>query len=61
MQSSDVWTYRDQSHLGYDATSGRDLSGYGVEALDGSIGKFDEAQREVPAMNGAFRPVLRES
>ena len=32
---------------GYDATSGRDLSGYHVEALDGSIGKIDEATYEV--------------
>ena len=43
----DVWTYRDEGQLGYDATSGRDLSGYHVEALDGSIGKIDEATYEV--------------
>ena len=36
-----------RSQLGYDATSGRDLSGYHVEALDGSIGKIDEATYEV--------------
>ena len=43
----DVWTYRNEAQLGYDATSGRDLSGYHVEALDGSIGKIDEATYEV--------------
>jgi hypothetical protein len=47
MQTSDVWTYRSQSQIGYDPTSGRDLSGFGVEALDGSIGKIDEATNEV--------------
>ena len=44
---NDVWTYRNEDQLGYDATSGRDLSGYHVEALDGSIGKIDEATYEV--------------
>jgi hypothetical protein len=43
MQTTDVWTYRERTQLGYDPTSGRDLSGYGVEAIDGSIGKIDEA------------------
>ena len=47
MQTSDVWTYRDQSQTGYDPMSGRDLSGYSVEALDGSIGKVDESTHEV--------------
>ncbi len=47
MQTSDVWTYRSQSQIGYDPTSGRDLSGFGVEALDGSIGKIDEATNDV--------------
>jgi hypothetical protein len=44
---SDVWTYGDQTDLGYDATAGRDLAGYRVEALDGSIGKVDDASNEV--------------
>jgi len=44
---TDVWTYRNQSQLGYDPSSGRDLGGYGVEALDGSIGKVDEASNDV--------------
>ena len=39
--SSEVWTYR-ESTLG-SANAGADVVGYGVEALDGSIGKIDEA------------------
>ncbi len=46
---TDVWTYRDQAQLGYDPTSGRDLTGYSVEAIDGSIGKIDEASNDVSA------------
>jgi hypothetical protein len=38
-----MWTYRDTSW------TGMDLSGYGVEAVDGSIGKIDEASYEVGA------------
>ena len=38
----DVWTYRDPSLLGANIRS-TDVTGYGVEALDGSIGKIDEA------------------
>jgi hypothetical protein len=41
MQSSDVWTYR-QKALG-SATAGTDVVGYDVHALDGSIGKIDDA------------------
>jgi hypothetical protein len=33
----ELWTYRDRTQLGFDPTSGRDITGYGVEALDGSI------------------------
>jgi hypothetical protein len=47
MESVDIWIYRDRTQLGYDPTSGRDISGYRVEALDGSIGKIDEASNEV--------------
>jgi hypothetical protein len=43
----DVWSYRDQAQLGYDPTGGVDLAGYKVEALDGSIGKIDEASNDV--------------
>jgi hypothetical protein len=42
----DVWTYREQPQLGFDPTAGRDIAGYGVEAIDGSIGKVDEATYE---------------
>ena len=40
--SSDVWTYRSTTDLG----SNVDVSGYEVEATDGSIGKVDEATYE---------------
>ena len=38
----DVWTYPDPALLGANI-SNTDVTGYGVEALDGSIGKIDEA------------------
>ncbi len=38
----DVWSYRDPSLLGANISS-TDVSGYGVEARDGSIGRVDEA------------------
>ena len=41
MATVDIWTYREQS-LG-----SADLTGYSVEALDGGIGKIDEASNEV--------------
>jgi hypothetical protein len=44
----DVWTYRDTSSLGTDMAN-TDIAGYGVEALDGSIGKVDESTYEVGA------------
>jgi hypothetical protein len=47
MHSMDVWTYRERNDLGYDPTSGRDLTGFEVEAVDGSIGKIDEATYDV--------------
>ena len=37
MATTDIWTYRD-----HDWTT-RNFIGYGVEALDGSIGKIDES------------------
>ena len=43
----DVWTYNDRSTLGTDMTASVDLTGYSVEALDGGIGKIDEATYEV--------------
>jgi hypothetical protein len=35
---TDMWTYRDR-----DTWSNTDISGYGVEAVDGGIGSVDEA------------------
>ena len=43
----DVWTYREERLLGSDPTQGIDLTGFEVEALDGKIGKVDEATNEV--------------
>ncbi len=42
---TDVWSYRDGSSLGMDI-SNADIAGFEVEALDGSIGKVDEATYE---------------
>jgi hypothetical protein len=39
--ATDVWTYRETT-LGVDVDKAN-IVGYGVEALDGSIGKVDEA------------------
>jgi hypothetical protein len=47
MHSTDIWTYREPSILGADVTRGVNVAGYGVEALDGSIGKVDEATYDV--------------
>jgi hypothetical protein len=44
---TDVWTYRETSLLGADAMDPTvDLTGFKVEATDGSIGKVDEATYE---------------
>lgn len=45
MSSPDMWAYRPESGLAGE----RDLTGYKVEALDGSIGKIDEATHDVGA------------
>jgi len=43
----DLWTYRDRSDLGANVVDTHpDLTGFGVEAIDGSIGKVDEATYE---------------
>ena len=39
--TTDLWTYRNSS------MTGQDLTGFTVEALDGDIGKIDEATNEV--------------
>ena len=41
MTSADLWTHRDTT------IGTTDLSGYSVEAIDGSIGKVDEATNEI--------------
>ncbi len=44
----DIWTYRDRSSLGSNvAETKADLTGFDVEALDGSIGSIDEATYDV--------------
>ena len=43
----DVFTYRSAADIGYDPATGGDLTGYYVEALDGSIGKIDETSTDV--------------
>ena len=42
---SDVWTYRNATELGSNIAS-VDISGFKIEALDGSIGKVDNATFE---------------
>jgi hypothetical protein len=45
---TDIWTYREKSKLGSNVMDTRaDITGFGVEALDGGIGKVDEATYEV--------------
>lgn len=46
MAYGDMWAYRDEAGFG-DNPSGRDIVGFGVEAVDGSIGKVDKASDEV--------------
>jgi hypothetical protein len=41
MSAADLWTYRDET------VGNTDFSGFEVEAIDGSIGKIDEATNEV--------------
>ena len=41
MSSTDLWTHRDTN------ISTMNLEGYSIEAIDGSIGKIDEATNEV--------------
>jgi hypothetical protein len=47
-QRDDLWTYRDHSSLGSNVVDTHaDISGFSVEAVDGSIGKVDEATYDV--------------
>jgi hypothetical protein len=41
--TADIWSYRDQNLVG----AGTDLAGFSVEAVDGGIGKVDEASADV--------------
>ena len=41
----EIWTYPELQ--GFDPTEGHDITGYGVEAKDGSIGTVDEATYDV--------------
>ena len=44
----DIWTYRDRSDLGSNVVDTHaDISGFSVEAIDGSIGKVDDATYDV--------------
>ena len=43
--SADMWAYCTEE-LRADAVAGADLTGFGVEALDGRIGEVDEATHE---------------
>jgi hypothetical protein len=45
MTGSDIWSYREQGASAADV--GMDVAGYSVEALDGGIGKVDEATYDV--------------
>ena len=47
MEIYDIWIYQDLSQTGYDPLAGQDITGYKVEAIDGSIGKIDAASNEV--------------
>jgi hypothetical protein len=46
MSYADMWSYRDDVRPEDDSTYG-DIVGFEVEALDGSIGRVDEASNEV--------------
>jgi hypothetical protein len=43
----DIWTYRDEGTLGVDVARGVDVTGFSVEAVDGGIGKIDDATYDV--------------
>jgi hypothetical protein len=49
MTSTDLWTYADQGAFIADPGTSVDMSGFNVEALDGGLGKVDEATYEVGA------------
>jgi hypothetical protein len=46
MPEVEMWVFSVESGIGNDPTQGIDVTGFGVEALDGSIGKVDDATYE---------------
>ena len=42
-----MWVFTVESGIGNDPTQGIDVTGFGVEALDGSIEKVDEASGSI--------------
>jgi hypothetical protein len=47
-QTRDLWSYRDRSELGSNVVDTHaDITGFSVEAVDGSIGKVDDATYDV--------------
>lgn len=46
MAEIEIWAFSVESGIGADPTQGIDVTGFGVEATDGSIGKVDEATHE---------------
>ena len=56
----EVWTYHETSQFGTDLT-GTDMTGYEVEALDGSIGKVDEATYEGARATSSWTPARGSS
>jgi hypothetical protein len=49
MATIEIWTYREEMFGTDEATRTADLTGFEVEALDGSIGKIDEASNVLDA------------
>jgi hypothetical protein len=45
----EMWVFSIDTGIGADPTQGVDVSGFGVEAVDGSIGKVDKATYEEKA------------
>jgi hypothetical protein len=43
----EMWVFTVESGIGNDPTQGIDVTGFGVEALDGSIEKVDEASGSI--------------
>jgi hypothetical protein len=49
MTSLLIWTFTSEAGVGSDPTQRADITGFGVEAVDGSIGKINKATYEVGA------------